>query len=70
MFPVETLLACVAACVVVVLSPGPDNILAIGRGLSQGRMAAALSSIGTGLFNMLNPKPGLFVLALKQRSVP
>jgi threonine/homoserine/homoserine lactone efflux protein len=74
MFPTEILLAYLAACVVVVVAPGPDNILAISRGLSQGRAAACLSSVGAG------PKPGLFVpgltfiasglsvLALKQRA--
>jgi threonine/homoserine/homoserine lactone efflux protein len=46
MFPAETLLAYTAACLLVVVSPGPDNILAVSRGLSQGRAAAALTSIG------------------------
>ena len=42
MFPAETLLAYCAAVLLVVIAPGPDNILAIGRGLSQGRAAAVL----------------------------
>lgn len=37
MFPIEIWLAYSAACVLLVLSPGPDNLLAIGRGLSQGK---------------------------------
>lgn len=49
MFPTDVLLAYLAACLVVVIAPGPDNILAIGRGLSQGKAAAALSSLGAGL---------------------
>jgi len=49
MFPLDTLAAYVAACIVVVLSPGPDNLLAVSRGLSQGRLAAALSALGAGL---------------------
>jgi threonine/homoserine/homoserine lactone efflux protein len=49
MFPIEILIAYLAAVVVVVIAPGPDNILAISRGLSQGRLAAMLSSIGAGL---------------------
>jgi len=49
MFPPEVLVPDLAAVLVVVVAPGPDNILAIGRGLSQGRAAAALSSIGAGL---------------------
>ena len=32
MFPTDTLLACLAACAIVVVSPGPDNLLAIGLG--------------------------------------
>ncbi len=49
MFPTDVLLAYVAATLLVVISPGPDNILAVSRGLSQGRLAAALSSTGAGL---------------------
>jgi threonine/homoserine/homoserine lactone efflux protein len=49
MFPIDTLVTYVAACLIVVIAPGPDNILAISRGLSQGRGAAALSSVGAGL---------------------
>lgn len=49
MFPTDILLAYLAACFVVVVSPGPDNLLAIARGLSQGRLAAALSALGAGL---------------------
>ena len=54
MFPTEVLIAYVAAALVVVLAPGPDNILAIGRGLSQGPVAAALSSIGAGIGIMVH----------------
>lgn len=49
MFPPETLAAYLAATLLVVIAPGPDNILALSRGLSQGRTAAALSSLGAGL---------------------
>jgi threonine/homoserine/homoserine lactone efflux protein len=49
MFPPEVLAAYLAATLLVVIAPGPDNILAIGRGLSQGRVAAILSSAGAGL---------------------
>ncbi len=49
MFPSDVLLAYTAACLVVVIAPGPDNILAISRGLSQGKAAACLSSVGAGL---------------------
>ena len=49
MFPTAILAAYLAAVLVVIMAPGPDNILAISRGLSQGRVAAILSSIGAGL---------------------
>ena len=49
MFPPDILAAYLAAVLLVVVAPGPDNILAISRGLSQGRAAAILSSIGAGL---------------------
>lgn len=49
MFPPDLLFAYLAAVLLVVLSPGPDNLLAISRGLSQGWGAAAASSMGAGL---------------------
>lgn len=49
MFPVDVLSAYLVAVMIVVIAPGPDNMLAIGRGLSQGPAAAALSSVGAGL---------------------
>lgn len=49
MFPSDILAAYLAAVLLVVVAPGPDNILAISRGLSQGRAAAILSSVGAGL---------------------
>lgn len=48
MFPLDTWLAYTLACVLLVLSPGPDNLLAIGRGLSQGRLAASVSGLSSG----------------------
>jgi threonine/homoserine/homoserine lactone efflux protein len=70
MFPPDTLLAYVAACIVVVLSPGPDNLLAIGRGLSQGRLAAALSSLGAGLGIMGHTLAATFGLSLLIQGSP
>lgn len=64
MFPLDTLIAYLAACVVVVISPGPDNILAISRGLSQGRLAAALSSLGAGLGILCHTLAATFGLSL------
>ena len=40
MVPIETWLTYTTACLFIILVPGPDNILAISRGLSQGRLAA------------------------------
>lgn len=48
MFPVEIWLAYTIACILLVLSPGPDNLLAIGRGLSQGKIAAVVSGTSSG----------------------
>ena len=48
MFPIEAVLAYSAACVLLALAPGPDNLLAIGRGLRQGRMAACISGFASG----------------------
>lgn len=48
MFPIEVFVAYTTACVLLVLSPGPDNQLAIGRGLSQGKLAALVSGLNVG----------------------
>jgi threonine/homoserine/homoserine lactone efflux protein len=70
MFPLDTRLAYLAACVLVVVSPGPDNILAISRGLSQGRLAAALSSMGAGLGIMCHTLAATFGLSLLIQGSP
>ena len=65
MFPTEILMTYLLACLIVVMAPGPDNILAISRGLSQGRGAAILSAVGAGvgiLFHTLTAALGLSVL--------
>jgi threonine/homoserine/homoserine lactone efflux protein len=70
MFPADILLAYVAACTVVVVSPGPDNILAIGRGLSQGPLAAALSAFGAGLGILFHTLAATFGLSLLIQGSP
>jgi threonine/homoserine/homoserine lactone efflux protein len=70
MFPPDTLLAYFAAVLLVVLSPGPDNLLAIGRGLSQGRAAAVLSSIGAGLGIMCHTVAATLGLTLVIQASP
>lgn len=54
MITIETWLTYTLACVLIILSPGPDNILAISRGLSQGSMAAVISSLGAGIGLMIH----------------
>lgn len=70
MFPAEVLAAYLAAVLVVVLAPGPDNILAIGRGLSQGWAAAAASSVGAGLGIMVHTVAATLGLALVLQTSP
>ena len=64
MFPPEVLAAYLLAVLVVVVAPGPDNILAISRGLSQGHLAAALSSLGAGIGIMTHTVAATLGLAL------
>jgi len=64
-FPVEIWIAYTLACVLLVVTPGPDNLLAIGRGLSQGRVAAVVSGVSSGtgiLFHVLAATFGLTLL--------
>lgn len=65
MFPLETCLTYTAACLLLVLAPGPDNLLAIARGLSQGRLAACVSGLSSGagiLFHVVAATFGLTLL--------
>jgi len=65
MFPIEIWLTYTLACLLLVISPGPDNILAIGRGLSQGKMAACVSGAASGtgiLFHVIMATFGLTVI--------
>jgi threonine/homoserine/homoserine lactone efflux protein len=70
MFPTDILLAYLAACLVVVVAPGPDNILALSRGLSQGKAAACLSSIGAGLGIMCHTLAATLGLSLVIQTSP
>lgn len=65
MFPFEVFITYTLACLLLVISPGPDNLLAIGRGLSQGRIAATVSGLSSGagiLFHVLAATFGLTLL--------
>jgi threonine/homoserine/homoserine lactone efflux protein len=70
MFPTDTLVAYLAAVLLVIIAPGPDNILAISRGLSQGRVAAMLSSIGAGLGIMFHTVAAALGLSLVIQASP
>lgn len=70
MFPTDILLAYLAAVMIVVIAPGPDNILAISRGLSQGPLAAALSSLGAGLGIMFHTVAATLGLSLVLQTSP
>jgi len=65
MFPMDIWITYTLACLLLVISPGPDNILAIGRGLSQGKLAACISGASSGvgiLFHVLTATFGLTLL--------
>ncbi|OIQ26462.1 LysE family translocator [uncultured Vibrio sp.] len=65
MFPLDVFVAYTLACLLLVISPGPDNLLAIGRGLSQGKIAATISGMSSGagiLFHVVAATFGLTLL--------
>jgi threonine/homoserine/homoserine lactone efflux protein len=64
MFPLEIWLIYSAACVLLVLSPGPDNLLAIGRGLSHGKCAALVSAASSGAGILFHVAAATFGLTL------
>ncbi|CAB3889092.1 Homoserine/homoserine lactone efflux protein [Achromobacter insuavis] len=64
MFPTEVLIAYLFACGIIVVSPGPDKILALSRGLSQGGVAAAVSSLGAAGGIMVHTLAATFGLSL------
>jgi len=65
MFPIDIWVAYTIASVLIVLAPGPDIVLSIARGLSQGRVAAVLSALGAGtgiLFHSIATAYGLALI--------
>jgi threonine/homoserine/homoserine lactone efflux protein len=70
MFPAEILAAYLVAVLIVVIAPGPDNILAMSRGLSQGWAAAAASSVGAGCGIMVHTVAATLGLALVLQTSP
>ncbi|WP_326535872.1 LysE family translocator [Pseudorhodoferax sp.] len=70
MFPTDILIAYLFATLLVVLAPGPDNILALSRGLGQGRTAAVASSVGAGLGIMVHTLAATLGLTLVIQASP
>lgn len=70
MFPADILAAYLIAVLVVVISPGPDNLLAISRSISQGPLAGALSSVGAGLGIMFHTVAATLGLSLVLQTYP
>jgi len=64
MFPIDIWLAYTLASILIVLAPGPDIVLSIARGLSQGRLAATVSGLGAGTGILLHSLAATFGLAL------
>ncbi|TJW07319.1 MAG: LysE family translocator [Mesorhizobium sp.] len=64
MFPIQIWLAYTLASVLIVLAPGPDIVLSIARGLSQGRLAAMLSALGAGTGILVHSVAAAYGLAL------
>lgn len=64
MFPIDVWLAYTLASVLIVLAPGPDIVLSIARGLSQGRLAATLSALGAATGIMIHSVAAAYGLAL------
>jgi threonine/homoserine/homoserine lactone efflux protein len=70
MFPADVLTAYLLAVLIVVMAPGPDNILAVSRGLSQGWAGAAASSVGAGLGIMVHTLAATLGLSLVLQTSP
>ena len=65
MFPLDIWLTYTTSCMLLILAPVPDNLLAIGRGLSQGKAAALVSGLASGggiLFHVATATFGLTIL--------
>ncbi len=68
--PTDHLLLYLPAVLLCIASPGPDMLLSVARGLGQGRLAALVSALGTGLGIACHSLlVGLGLTALLQASV-
>src|SRR5687768_6113805 len=68
MFPIDIWLPYTIASVAIVLAPGPDIVLSIARGLSQGRVAATLSGLGAATGILFHSAAAAYGLALIMQS--
>lgn len=66
----EILFSYSLACTLIILSPGPDSLLAIARGLSQGRLAAFVTSLGAGCGVIIHVLTASFGLAALIKASP
>lgn len=64
MLPFEIWFAYSVACLLLVLSPGPDNLLAIGCGFRQGKRAAMGSGVALGAGILFHVAAATFGLTL------
>jgi threonine/homoserine/homoserine lactone efflux protein len=64
MFPIDIWLAYTMTSVLIVLAPGPDIILSVARGLSQGRLAALVSALGASTGILFHSVAATYGLAL------
>ncbi len=51
-------------CLLIIVSPGPDSLLVIARGISQGKKAAIVSSVGVSCGLLIHAGAAAFGLAL------
>jgi len=63
-FDFDTWLAFTVACLALTLSPGPAGILTIGKGISQGKLAAFVVAISIGLGTLVHVLAATFGLTL------
>ncbi|MDD9905637.1 MAG: LysE family translocator [Rhodospirillaceae bacterium] len=60
----ENLIVFIGGCALIIVAPGPDILLAVARGLGQGRLAAIASSCGCGLSIFIHSVLAAFGLSL------
>jgi len=64
MFNLEVWLTFTTACLALTISPGPGSILTIGKGMSQGKVAAIVVALSIGVATLLHVLAAAFGLTL------